>query len=354
MPQPLVIASEWSWRLLLIVAAGALAMYAVIYLKVIVIPIIIGLFLATLLVPPANRLVKLGWSRTLATVVVFLGSLLLLIGLAALLGPQIAREVSDLRGDLGQGTQQLGSLLAESSLGITQAQVDDALDQSGQWLRDNSSRISGGIFSGAALVAEIIAGALLTLVLLFFYIKDGPSMWRWLVGLFPSARQPYARRLGENAWDTLGAYLRGLAIVAAFDAIVIGIVLLIFGVPLVLPLSLLIFFSAFLPLVGAFLSGLVAVLVALVAQGPLVALAILVAIIIIQQLEGDVLYPLVVGRKVQLHAVATLLAVAAGAVVGGIVGAFLAVPVAAVLYAEYVYLRRRGNAQTNPKVKAEA
>ena len=177
------------------------------------------------------------------------------------------------------------------------------------------------------------------MVLVFFFIRDGAQIWGWVVDLFPSRVRPDAHAVGRRSWSALSGYVRGMALVALVDAVLIGLALAIIGVPLVVPLMALTFFGAFVPLVGAFVAGLVAALVALVSRGLVAALLVTGAIVVIQQLEGDLIYPQVVGRSVNLHPVAVLLAVAAGAVLGGIAGAVLAVPAAAVLWATVVQLR---------------
>jgi predicted PurR-regulated permease PerM len=182
------------------------------------------------------------------------------------------------------------------------------------------------------LAVEALGAAALTLVLLFFLLKDGRSMWSWLIGHVPARRRGRIEPAGAAGWDALSGYVRGTVIVAAVDAIGIGAALLIVGVPLALPLILLTFVAAFVPIIGATVAGAAAVLVALVANGPVDALIILAAVIIVQQAEGNLLEPLVMGRAVHLHPAVILLAVAAGTVLAGVAGAIVAVPVVAVAY----------------------
>ena len=208
-------------------------------------------------------------------------------------------------------------------------------------VRDNVGAIGGGLVSGAVIAVELAAGALVALVLTFFLVKDGHRMWGWFEGLFSGPRREGARELGERVWSTLSAYVRGLVVVALFDAVVIGLALLVIGVPLVVPLAVVTFFGAFIPIVGAFVAGLAAALVALVAGGVDDALLVIVVFVVIQQVESEVLYPVVVGRALRLHPVPILLAVTAGGVLFGIAGAALGAPVAAVVTTAAVFWREQ-------------
>jgi predicted PurR-regulated permease PerM len=186
---------------------------------------------------------------------------------------------------------------------------------------------------------------ILIVVLTFFFVKDGGRLWEWILELFHEDRQPVLREVGERAWTALSAYVQGVFLVATIDAVLIGAALLILGVPVAVPLIVLTFVAAFFPVVGAFVAGAAAVLVALVANGLGAALIILAVIVAVQQLEGNVFYPVVVGRKLQLHPVGILLALTAGGVLAGVVGAFLAVPIAAVTGAVLHYTRERREAR---------
>jgi putative heme transporter len=187
-------------------------------------------------------------------------------------------------------------------------------------------------------------------VLTFFFLKDGTRLWDWVVELFHEDRQPVLREVGDRSWAVLSAYVRGVFLVACIDAVLIGAALLIVGVPVAMPLIVLTFVAAFFPILGAFVAGAAAVLVALVANGTVAALVILAVIVAVQQLEGNVFYPVVVGRKLRLHPVGILLALTAGGVLAGVAGAFLAVPVAAVTAAVIDYTRERREEQQHVAV----
>jgi predicted PurR-regulated permease PerM len=223
-------------------------------------------------------------------------------------------------------------------LGVSQAEVDKAIDNGVKSLKGSGDRLVGGAVSGALAALNVLAAIVLTLVLTFFFVKDGRQLWGWIAGLFGRHRAS-AEELGGRVWRVLTGYVHGIALVALIDALLIGLVLVAVGVPLAMPLTVLTFLAAFFPVVGAVAVGLAAVLVALVAKGAVAALVVGVAILVIQQLDGNVLQPLLVGRRLELHPVVVLLALTAGGVVGGLAGAFLAVPLAAVAGAVIDYLR---------------
>jgi predicted PurR-regulated permease PerM len=228
------------------------------------------------------------------------------------------------------GADQALVYLTGAPLNLSQAQIDSFIDRASEQLAQNRNEIASGVITGAVKVGEFITGALLTAFLLFFFLKDGPYMWGWFTGQFDQPAREHLNNVGHRVLSTMGAYLRGIALVGLIEGTAIGIVLLILGVPLLIPLVLLQFFAAFFPVVGALLAGVVAVLVALVSGGFSDALFVGVAILVIQQADNHLLQPLIMGRAVKLHPIAVILALAAGGVAGGIIGALLAVPLAAV------------------------
>ncbi len=334
---PLARAAQVSLQFLLVVGALAVAAYVLVQLRLVVLPILAAVFVATILMPVTD------WLRprlpdALAAFVVMLVALALLGGLTAVLAPSVVDEFGDLGESLREGLGQIGSTLER--LGFSQAEVDGAIDDALTSLQENAGGIGQGVVTSALFVGELVTGLLLALVLLFFLLKDGHGIWNWIVSLVPARRRDGLREVGSASWSTLAHYLRGVALVALFDAVTIGIALAILGVPLVLPLAVLTFFGAFFPLVGAFAAGFVAALVALVSDGVVTALIVVGVIVAIQQIEGDVIYPVLVGRQIRLHPVAILLVLTAGAVVAGIVGALFAVPAAAVAWTVIQHLRR--------------
>jgi predicted PurR-regulated permease PerM len=329
-PQGLQRAGALAWRFVAIVAAGWLIVVALVRLRVAVLPLIIAIMITTLLGPAAGWLRARGWPRLLAAWSVLLLSLALFASVFALLAPQVAAEIGELGSDVRAGFQQILRWLAEGPLQLTQEQIDSYIDRVQDQLSTNSGVITSGVVAGAVKAGEIIAGILLTLVLVFFFVKDGDAMFGWATDRLRPEQRRHARALGARAWSALSAYVRGTAVIALVDAVLIGIALVLIGVPLIVPLMVLTFLGGFFPLVGAVVAGAVAALVALVSGGVLDALLVAGATTVIQQVEGDVLQPVVLGRAVRLHPVVVLLALTAGAVLAGIAGAFLAVPVTAV------------------------
>jgi putative heme transporter len=330
LPRLLVAASEISWRVLLCLAALSIVVYALTRVGFAVIPVIIALLLSTLFVPPARWLQRRGVPRALAATIAFLGGILLLSLLIGFIASGVASEADELGRQISQGADELGALVADLPVGLDEREVQRQIDSIDDRIRENSGSIRSGVISGAAAAGQFLGGLIIVLVILFFFIKDGALMWRWFCRLFPPGRRPALDELGDRSWSVLSAYVRGVVTVAFVDAVGIAIGLWIVGVPLVLPLAVLTFVLAFVPLIGAFVAGGAAVLVALVAVGPVAALVVFGIVLLVQQLEGNVLYPFIVGRTVELHPVAVLLAVTVGGLLYGIVGAALAVPIAVV------------------------
>jgi predicted PurR-regulated permease PerM len=339
-----------SWRFLVIVAALALLVYVLILLRVIVLPVVIALFLATLLVPLADKLRARNWPNTAATLTVFLGSLIVIAGIVVLLVPLISNDISDVREQAVQGVDEVQSFIAKPPFNLTEARLSDLIDQAQTRLRSNAQGITSSVVSGAVLAGEIITGLILTLVLLFFFVKDGARIGGFFLDVAGRRNREDLREMGNRAAIAVSHYFRGVAIVGLVDAFFIGLGLVIMRVPFAVPLAFLTFIGAFLPLVGAFLAGTLATLVALVAKGPVAALVVIAITVGVQQLEGHVLAPVVLGRSVQLHPIVILLALGAGSILGGIVGAFLSVPLAAVVVAVGSYLRGREPAEMREQV----
>lgn len=337
---PLGWAAQVSLQLLLVAAAIALVGFILLQLQLLVLPVLIALFLASVLMPVSDWLKRRGLTDALAALVVLVVAVAIIAGAIALLAPPVGEEIGALGESVRRGLTEIGSAL--QSIGVSQEEIDQAIDQALQTLRDNSGLIGQSVVTGAILLIEVVAGVLLTLVVLFFLLKDGGRIWAWLVELLPARRHGDAQDLGSSTWWTLSHYLRGVALVALLDGVLIGLGLAILSVPLVLPLAVLTFFGGFFPLVGAITAGFVAALVALVSNGPVTALIVVGIILAVQQLEGNVIYPFVVGRQIRLHPLAILLAVTAGAVVAGIVGALFAAPLVAVVWTVLKHFRREG------------
>lgn len=344
-PWPVRVAAAWAWRLLLVAAAVVLAARALADLRLVVLPLILALFLTTLLAPVSTLLRAAGLPRALAAGVAVLGLLGGLAGTVALLGPTVIDEFDTLGRDVRTGIDQVLDWLGDGPLGLAEGDLERALDRGVEQARANAGTIGSGVLSGAVLAVEVVAGVLVALVVTFFLLKDGDAMWRWFLGLFGTRKREVAEELGARVWSTLGAYLRGLVVVAAFDAVFIGLALWLIGVPLVLPLAVLTFLLAFIPIVGAVTAGAAAMLVALVAGGIDDALLVLVAVVVVQQVESEILYPVVVGKALRMHPVPVLVAVTAGGILYGVVGAALGAPLAAVATVTAGFARERSEAR---------
>jgi predicted PurR-regulated permease PerM len=330
-PTPLRVTSEVCARLLVIAAALALLIYLVILLRVVVIPVAIALLLAALLAPVVHWLHARRVPRGAATALVLVGGLALLGGLLSFVITTFIGGFPELQAQLAASFDSVEVLLSGPPLNLPDDWLQYLPDQLGRAVSENRDALTSGALSTAATVGEVVAGLALALFSLIFFLYDGPQIWRFLLGAAPSARRDRVDVAGRRAFASLVGYVRATAVVAVVDATGIGLGLLIIGVPLVVPLAALVFLGAFVPTVGAVLTGAVAVLIALVANGPVSALVVLAVVVGIQQLEGHVLQPLLLGRAVRLHALAVVLAVAAGVAVAGITGALLAVPLLAVL-----------------------
>jgi putative heme transporter len=329
-PARLVTVAEWSWRLLVVAAAVVVVAAALAELRLVALSLFVAVFVTALLRPPTEWLHRRGLPRALAALGSLVPALALVAGVMALIVPAFVGQLDELRRSLEAGVRQVGDWLLEGPLDLTEAQLNESIDRGLEELGSRSDALVSGALSGAMLVAEVAVGLLLSLVLAFFFLKDGDRIWRWLVELLPPARRAVAEELGVRSWSTLAGYLRGVTIVALFDALFIGLALVLLGVPAALPLAVLTFLGAYIPIVGAVVTGIAAVLVALVADGVGTAAMVAAAVIFVQQVESNVLQPVVVGRAVELHPVVILLAVTSGGLIAGILGALVAVPIAAV------------------------
>ena len=327
----------------LVVAAGvAVVVIALARLRLLVLPMIVALLLATVLVPPVRWLQRLRLPRLVATWLVLLAGMGILVGLVAGAAPSVAEEFRGLVPTVEAGIRQVERWLVEGPLELSAQEIDRYTDQVVEQLRASGSRLASGLLAGAVLVSEVVAGLLLILVLTFFFVKDGEKICAFGLRQVREEHHDLARAVARRGWAALGAYVRGTALVAVVDAVIIGVGLVLIGVPLVMPLVLLTFFGAFFPLVGAVAAGGLAVLVALVSGGATDALLTLGVVVLVQQVEGDLVAPLVLGRAVRLHPVVILMALTGGAIIGGLIGAFLAVPTTAVAVAVASELKARG------------
>ena len=321
--------SELSARLLVVAAFLILLGLAAARLRLIFLPVLAAIILATALLPGKRWLRHRGLSNTLATVVIVAGAALLLAGVAAGVAATIVEDFHQLNFDIEEGLEKLGSGVADA-LGVPDETIDNAVSDVIDRARGNAGTLAGGLFSGVVVLAEVVAGAVLLVVLLFMIVKDAERMQRAIARRLDHSQRRDFLAISNAVWTTLGRYFRGIAAVAFVDAALIGIGLAIIGVPFALPLAVLTFFGAFIPIVGAILAGVAAILVALASEGLGPAIGVGILVLAVQQLEGNVLAPTIVGRAVSLHPAVVLVAVGIGATLWGILGAFVAVPVTAI------------------------
>lgn len=313
------------------IALIVVILYLLWTIRNVALPVILGVFLTTLLLPPARWLRAKGLSRGLSTTLVCLGGLLLGGGLIALLVPPTISGVAELRDSLGNTVDQLHS--AAIAIGLDDATLNNLIAQAQDYLSKQAQQIASGALSGARAAGEILIGAVLAAILAIYFVHGGDRLFTWLIDLLPIRIRPQVRQGGEVAFDVVGRYIRGIALVGLVDGFFIGIALWILRVPIALPLAVLTFIGAFLPIVGAFLAGLLAAVVAFAAHGWVVALIVVGVTIAVQQIEGHVLAPQIYGRALELPGAIILVAIALGSVLGGITGAFLAAPLASAVVA---------------------
>lgn len=322
--------SRWSGRFLLIAGAAVVLGLLVRELWSILLPVVLALIVTTVLEPPVRFLrERMSFPAALAAATVLVGSLLVLVGLGFLLAPAVAGQSGDIVDDATAGLQRLQDWVQSSDF-LTKDQIDSGIQSLQDKLSSSGGAIASGVLSGVGVLSNFVVTTVVTLVLVFLFLKDGGRflpMVRRLAG--PRAGRHLSEVMGRS-WETLGGYIRTQALVSLIDAVLIGIGLLVLGVPLAIPLALLTFIGGFVPIVGAVVAGSLAVLVALVSNGPTGALIVLGIVLAVQQLEGNVLSPWLQSKSMNLHAAVVLLSVTLGGTLFGIVGAFLAVPVAAV------------------------
>ncbi len=323
-------AADWSWRLLVIVAGFALVGWVAWEMRLVVFPIVAAALLAALLHPSVLRLRAAGLTRAVSAVAVFVGFLVVVAGSLTIVGRAVGDQFGEVVDRAEEGLVSIQDWLAGPPFNLSENQFREWIERAVESLGENQEAITAGALSTATLAVEVVTGVVLSLFTLIFFLYDGERIWAWLVRLFPRVARGRIDTAGRLAWRTLTQYVRGTLLVALFDGTLITILLFVLGIPLALPLGVLVFFGAFVPLVGAFVTGAVAVLVALVLEGVVAALIVLLGIIAIQQLEGHVFQPFVLGRMVRVHPLAVVIAVAAGAYAAGIIGAIVAVPLVAV------------------------
>ncbi|MFJ6537744.1 AI-2E family transporter [Paenarthrobacter sp. NPDC091711] len=318
-------------QILLILVLTVVAVFGLLQIRLLVIPVLIALILAAAIGPFVNMLRRRGWRGGLATGVAFLGLLIVLGGVITVIVLSVRSQWDELISQAAGGLDELENFLLNGPLPLDREQLNQAREAVVEFAQ--SSQVRSGTVTGLSVVTEFLAGASLVVIILFFFLKDGAKIWEFFLRPFKGVREAKLRRVGKRTMEVLGGYVRGTAIVALVDTVAIGAALLIMQVPLAIPLAIIVFIGAFIPLVGATVAGILAALVALVANGPIVALIVVIVVIAVNQLEGDLLQPIVMGKSLELHALVILMALTAGTILAGIIGAVLAVPIAAVTWA---------------------
>ncbi len=340
-PHSLRIAGAWSWRLIVVGIVGWALLQLVSAIKIVVIPLAIALLLSALLAPAVGWLLRARLPRSLATTLVLVGGLATVGGTLTLVINQFIEGVPQLSRNASEGVRQIQDWARNGPLHLSDRQFDQAITAGQEWVDQNTSQLTAASVATATTVAELLTGAVLVLFATFFFLRDGRSIWRFIVRLFPVRARWHLSDAGDASWATLGSYVRATVLVAFIDAVGIGLALVILKVPFAFPLAALVFLGAFIPIIGATLSGTVAALVALVDRGWVIALFVLGAVILVQQVEGHILQPLIMGRAVAIHPLVVIIGIAAGAILAGIVGALVAVPLVAVLNTGIRRLARR-------------
>ena len=323
--------AAWSWRLLVIAGVIAVLLWLVAKLQVIIVPVALATMVAALMLPAVDWLDRRGAPRGGAVALVLLGGFGVFGGILTFVVSQFVSGLPSLVEEVTRSIDSLRNWLIEGPAHLSREQIDNAGNTAIKALRDNQERLTTGALSTAATLTEIITGAFLVLFTLIFLLHGGRNIYSFVTRIVPSGTRERVRAAGRAGFGSLIGYVRATFLVALVDAVGIGTGLAIMGVPLALPLASLVFLGAFIPLVGAVISGLLAVIVALLAKGFVYALITLGLIVAVQQLEAHILQPFVMGRAVAIHPLAIVLAIAAGGVLAGIVGALLAVPLVAFL-----------------------
>ncbi|HLR84068.1 MAG TPA: AI-2E family transporter [Nocardioidaceae bacterium] len=331
--------SRWSMRWIIIAIATYLLVWLIGQIWTIVLPVALALIVSTVLAPPARVLrEKAKFPPALATVTVIVGGFAVIGGVLWAIAPSVVDQVGDIAKDASRGLGKVEEWLIDGPFDVSEDQISTAIEAAQEKLTESASTIASGALTGVSAVTSFIVGAALVLVLTFFFVKDGPRFLPWVRRVAGDKAGVHIDKVLLRCWETLGGFIRTQAIVSFVDAVFIGIGLVLVGVPLAVPLAIMTFFGGFIPIVGAFVFGALAVLIALVSNGITGALIVLAIVVGVQQLEGNVLSPWLQGRSMKLHAAVVLLAVALGSTLFGIVGAFLAVPVVAVVAEMLRYL----------------
>jgi putative heme transporter len=320
-----------SRQVLLVVALSAVIVWALAQVQLVVIPALIALILTAAMGPAANWMTAHGLPSALATWLTFLAGVVVLGGIATLIALAVQSQWGALTSSVNEGLDRLQEFVWTGPLPIDRDQIASIHQSVIDFL--TSRQFGSGLTAGLSIAVQVFTSAVLAIVMLFFFLKDGGQIWAFLLRPFTGEQRERGVRIGRASLGALGGYVRGTALVALVDAIAIGVGLALLGVPLALPLAGVVFLTAFIPLIGATLGGAAAALVALVANGPVTALLVVVLVFLVNQLEGNLLQPLVMGEAVSLHPLVIIVVLTGGTALAGLPGAVLAVPITAAAWA---------------------
>ncbi|NQX28266.1 AI-2E family transporter [Microbacteriaceae bacterium VKM Ac-2854] len=323
------IAAAWSWRFLAVVGVLALVCWLVSLVPVAVIPVMVALLLSALLTPLRAFLQRHRWPKWAAVLVSLLALLIAVGGLITLVVMQTRSGFSGLREQSVTAAEGFEAWIAAPPFNVTDVQLSDWLDKGLTAAQAQAGAIASGALKAGSVIAEVFTGTLLTLFTLLFFLLDGRAIWNWIVRLFPRNARAALDVAAQSGWRTLSLFVRAQLAVAGINAVGIGIGAFALQLPLALPIAVVVFLGSFIPIVGAIATGAVAVVIALVYNGWVVALIMLAIVIVVHQVEGHVLQPLILGSAVEVHPLAVVLGVAAGLEIAGIAGALFAVPLIA-------------------------
>lgn len=340
--------AAWSWRLLVIVAAGYGVVWVLARFSVVAMPLVIALLITALAVPLVDLGVRVGMNRKLSSALVVVGGLGVVVLLLTFVGTQVAQGANDLAKQVVSGLDEIRIWLRDGPLNASDTQINEFINAAQDLVTSSNEQAVSRVTELGTAIGHVVAGFFIVLFATFFFLSDGARIWSWVVRLFPRAARVTTDGSGRVAWISVTQFVRATVLVAFVDAVGIVLVAVVLKVPFAPAIGVLVFLGAFIPLIGATLSGSVAVLVALVDQGPIVALLMLAGVIVVQQIEAHVLQPFLLGRFVSLHPLGVIVAIACGVLVAGIAGALIAVPLVAAVNAVAQYLAN----DTEPVVDA--
>ncbi|HET7612158.1 MAG TPA: AI-2E family transporter [Rhodanobacteraceae bacterium] len=328
-PRGLRIGAAFTWRLLVIAAAIVGVGLAARTLSEIVIPFLIAVIIAALLVPLSKFLQRHRWPKWLAILASMLLGAAVVVGLVLLVTDRVLTTLPRLERQVSALGDSLDTLLARHPFGITPEKINGYLSELMLWVQHNASHVAQRAASAGKHLVKVLQGIFIVIFATLFFLIDGAAIWAWVTRLFPRRARPRIDAAGRAGWHTLTEFSRIQLVVAAIDAVAIGFGAWLLGVPLATPIAAIVFFGALVPIIGSIVAGAAAVIIALLFNGLTDALIMLGIVLLVNQLEGNVLHPLITGSVVRVHPLAVVLGVTAGAVVAGIAGAFFAVPLIA-------------------------